>query len=148
MSTPKSILVAVDFEAASLAALRHTSELALCCGAKVHGVHALHLPAVQNVAAVPLAIQLEAEKAAQRRLMAATARVANLGQLVVRTGAPDDVILEAAAKLGADMIVVGHHNRRGVQRWLVGSVADSVARRSPCSVLVYAERASQSPSAK
>jgi nucleotide-binding universal stress UspA family protein len=37
---------------------------------------------------------------------------------------------------GADLIVVGSHGYRGLQRWLIGSVAEAVVRHAPCSVVV------------
>lgn len=45
-------------------------------------------------------------------------------------------ILDVAAEWGADWIVLGSHGRKGLQRFLIGSVAESVARHAQCSVLV------------
>ncbi len=45
-------------------------------------------------------------------------------------------ILRMASALPADMIVVGSHGRRGFDRFLLGSVANAVATRSPCSIVV------------
>ena len=52
----------------------------------------------------------------------------------VETGDIRGKILDAAAELGADLIVLGSHGRKGVQRFLLGSVAENVARHAPCSV--------------
>jgi nucleotide-binding universal stress UspA family protein len=49
---------------------------------------------------------------------------------------PRHAVIEAAAAWPADLIVVGSHGRRGVDRFLLGSVAESVVRHSPCSVEV------------
>lgn len=35
-----------------------------------------------------------------------------------------------------DLVITGSHGRRGITRWLLGSVAESTARHAPCSVLV------------
>jgi nucleotide-binding universal stress UspA family protein len=35
-----------------------------------------------------------------------------------------------------DLAAVGSHGRRGIRRGLLGSVAESVVRHAPCSVLV------------
>ncbi len=35
-----------------------------------------------------------------------------------------------------DLIVVGSHGYRGLQRWLIGSVAEATVRHAPCSVVV------------
>lgn len=49
----------------------------------------------------------------------------------VRTG-----ILDLAAEWPADLIVLGSHGQRGLRKFLLGSVAEFVARHAPCSVLV------------
>jgi nucleotide-binding universal stress UspA family protein len=45
-------------------------------------------------------------------------------------------ILDVASDLPADLIVVGSHGRKGLQKFLLGSVAESVARHARCSVLI------------
>ena len=45
-------------------------------------------------------------------------------------------ILNTAAEWHADLIVVGSHGRRGIEKFLLGSVAESVARHAKCSVEV------------
>lgn len=53
---------------------------------------------------------------------------------VVREGAASTEILSLARELGADLIVFGAHQRRGVVRLLLGSVAEKVVRVSPVAV--------------
>jgi nucleotide-binding universal stress UspA family protein len=50
-------------------------------------------------------------------------------------GNADDVILAAAAQVGADLIVVGSKGMQGARRYL-GSVPNSVAHGADCAVLV------------
>jgi nucleotide-binding universal stress UspA family protein len=54
----------------------------------------------------------------------------------VETGDVRGKILDAAAESRADLIVLGSHGRKGVQRFLLGSVAENVARHAPCSVQI------------
>ena len=54
----------------------------------------------------------------------------------VVTGTPADEIVKAAKAWSADLIVIGTHGRGGVQRALLGSVADGVMRNAPCPVLI------------
>jgi nucleotide-binding universal stress UspA family protein len=54
----------------------------------------------------------------------------------VLSGNPKEVILEEAKKWNADLIVVGSHGRRGVKRFLLGSVSEAVAMNAHCSVVV------------
>ena len=55
-------------------------------------------------------------------------------------GVPFDAIVQAAKQEGADMIVMGTHGRRGLERLLLGSVANKVVRLAPCAVLTVRER--------
>jgi nucleotide-binding universal stress UspA family protein len=48
-------------------------------------------------------------------------------------------ILDLASEWHADLIVLGSHGRKGLQRFMLGSVAESVARNAYCSVLIVRE---------
>lgn len=50
-------------------------------------------------------------------------------------GVPFEEIVRAAAEESADLIVMGTHGRRGLNRLLLGSVADRVIRLAACPVL-------------
>jgi nucleotide-binding universal stress UspA family protein len=60
---------------------------------------------------------------------------AQVSQLVV-DGHPDEALTTVGEKLDADLVVVGSHGRSGLQRWLLGSVAEHVVRFADRSVLV------------
>ena len=51
-------------------------------------------------------------------------------------GEPRAHILDSAEAWGADLIVVASHGRRGLDRFLMGSVSEAVATYAPCSVEV------------
>lgn len=51
-------------------------------------------------------------------------------------GAPAPTLVDHVTKVGADLLVLGSHDRRGVGRLLLGSVAERAARHAPCSVLI------------
>jgi nucleotide-binding universal stress UspA family protein len=51
-------------------------------------------------------------------------------------GDPATEIVRYAADAGIDLIVMGTHGRTGLERLLMGSVAERVMREAPCSVLV------------
>lgn len=51
-------------------------------------------------------------------------------------GAPADGIVQLAASLDADLVIVGTRDKRGPERWLLGSVAQRVMQRAACPVLV------------
>ena len=90
---------------------------------------------------------LERRNSSFERSRALVARVA--GQLqaagfTTSTATPDadarHAIVEAATEWPADLIVMGSHGRRGFDRFVLGSVAESVMRHAPCSVQIVRER--------
>lgn len=60
--------------------------------------------------------------------------------IAVVEGKPATAVLEAAQTHHASVIVLGSHGRRGLRRFFLGSVAESVVRRSPIPVLVVRNR--------
>ena len=50
-------------------------------------------------------------------------------------GDPATMILNVAQETGAGLIVMGTHGRTGLERLLMGSVAEQVMRKAPCPVL-------------
>ncbi|MFB6122819.1 MAG: universal stress protein [Haloferacaceae archaeon] len=80
-----------------------------------------------------------AREEAERVLDEATDRAAERGR-DVRTervvGAPARAIVDYAEEHDVDQVVVGSHGRTGVTRVLLGSVAETVVRRSPVPVTV------------
>ena len=51
-------------------------------------------------------------------------------------GNPKVVIIDSAAEWHADLIVVGSHGRKGLDRFFMGSVSEAVARHAHCSVQI------------
>ena len=56
-------------------------------------------------------------------------------------GSPTERILGLAEELTADLIVLGSYGRKGIQRLMVGSVAENVIRHAHCPVLVVRPKA-------
>lgn len=54
----------------------------------------------------------------------------------VATGDTKSIILEDAAEWHADLIVLGSHGRKGLERFFLGSVSEAVARYAHCSVQI------------
>ncbi len=53
----------------------------------------------------------------------------------VELGSPAEKILELAKKEKIDLIIMGAHGRKGLERAIFGSVADKVVQNAPCPVL-------------
>jgi nucleotide-binding universal stress UspA family protein len=54
----------------------------------------------------------------------------------VTIGTPAHGIAQMASDIAADLVVIGTHNRRGIERLLLGSVAEGTVRHARCPVLV------------
>ncbi len=55
-------------------------------------------------------------------------------ETAIEVGDIRERVIDFAAEWRADLIVVGSHGQRGIQRFLLGSVAEFVARHAKCSV--------------
>jgi nucleotide-binding universal stress UspA family protein len=61
----------------------------------------------------------------------------------VRVGDARQQIVDCAREWAADLIVLGSHGYRGVDRLLLGSVSEHVVRNAPCSVEVVRRQAAR-----
>jgi len=124
------ILLAVDSSPASSFAIQEVARRPWPAGTTVHV-----LSVVERWDAPALVEGLN--RSASELLRRAFARLQSSGICVATellSGDPKEVILERAAGLNADLVVVGSRSATGLTRFLVGSVALAVARFAPCSV--------------
>ncbi len=143
------ILVPTDFSETANAALDMAMELAERLGAEllllhVNSIPDLGIPIGIEVSTLPslssfqtmLRERMTAVQGAMEELRKKYAqRKARITE-VVRDGVPAQEIGNAAKELGADLIVMGRHGRRGFAHLLLGSTTDEVLRTSTCPVLV------------
>ena len=67
---------------------------------------------------------------------ASAARAAGITvRTIVRTGLAQEEIVNLATDERAELIIIGTHGRTGLNRLLLGSIADRVIRFAPCPVL-------------
>ena len=139
---PKNILVPTDMSEGAEEALDFACELAQTFGATVHLLNVIGIPTLGvpelGVALTSTMIdsmvhdnQTALDEIATRKRGSG----APIGQVLLRTGDARDMICQAAKEVGADLIVMSTHGRRGVTRALLGSVTESVVRMAPCPVL-------------
>ena len=64
--------------------------------------------------------------------------------VAVRVGDPGTQVCELAEKTGCQLIIVPSHGYHGVQRVLLGSVAERIIRHCHCSVLVLRRKGGES----
>ncbi len=138
---PKHILVPTDLSEGAEHALDYACELAQRLDATVHllnviGIPALGVPELGVALTSTVIDQLVSEnQKALDDVADARRATTKIGQVVLRTGDARELINETAKDLGADLIVMGTHGRRGISRALLGSVAETVVRSAPCAVL-------------
>jgi nucleotide-binding universal stress UspA family protein len=96
---------------------------------------------------MPADWQQEALKAEEAGATEYLTRVANSAELkgvsvatVVRTGAAAWEMLAAAQEQAADVIVMCSHGHTGFKRWVLGSVAQHIARHAQTPVLILREQ--------
>lgn len=147
------VLVASDLSDPSLPALSAAADEAERTGAQVTALHCLEPLAVAagpeyGVAyapVVPPEVLAETRANARERLAQAVQQRSLRAEQQVVEGPPAATIVATAEELGADLIVIGTRGRTGVRRVLLGSVAESVVRHAPCSVLVVRMTEAASP---
>ena len=61
----------------------------------------------------------------------------------VSEGEPPEVIAETAREKGVDLIAMGTHGRRGIKRFIMGSVTSGVIGHASCDVLVVKKPCTQ-----
>ena len=135
------IVCPTDFSERSAPAEREAVRLAKALGAELVLAHVgtdatlwregLYTPAVRAV------VEGQRKWAADALAARAAALAAEgvTARAVVKVGLAWKEIVRVAAEEHADMIVMGTQGRTGLERLLLGSVAERVIRRAPCPVL-------------
>lgn len=139
----KRILIATDGSKHSETAAEHSVTIAKKCGSNLVAVAAV--PGRSGVlAAITKLDMLRRESDKEFRSAMINIRdiaekegvaVENLEQLI-KGDSPYETIIAAAKDKNIDLIVVGSHGKTGLDRVLLGSVAERVIMLSPCAVLV------------
>lgn len=85
------------------------------------------------------AVSQEQRKEAEGLVARASQKLREAGLQVttaLEEGNPKVVIIDSAAQWPADLIMIGSHGRKGLDRFFMGSVSEAVARHAHCSVQV------------
>lgn len=137
----RRLLVPVDFSDSSLRALRYAAGLAMKFRASLTVLHVV--PADYGWLGIGQEALREYDEILQsqaadrlRALAGSHIPQGASADLEVRLGRPAEEIVAAAAELKSDLILLSTHGHTGLDRYLIGSVADRVARLAPCPVLL------------
>lgn len=138
----RTIVAATDFNLLATAAVRLAAAIARAAGAELVVVYAdtFDPPAEFTASQVDRMLRSieRARQEAKEELANYVSRNLSPGlrvRTVVVEGTPADAIVGVARREGAGLVVMGTHGRGGLQRLMVGSVAERVIRESPVPVL-------------
>jgi nucleotide-binding universal stress UspA family protein len=139
----ESILCPVDFSEGSAKAYDYAYSLALRYGAKLYVEHVIDLLpnsyAYDNFPeAAASNLYWNLSQGAEERLTRMVKRHSPNGlqaEMIIHKGFVPESILSLAHKERADLIVMGTHGRRGLDRLVMGSVTEHILRKAPCPVL-------------
>lgn len=137
-----SVLCPVDFSEHSRRAMENALSIARAAGARLTVLTVLESPAGRLHFPVEAFVRLKGRQAWEKRqreeFETFLARFEAGGvrlRKMVRKGKAADEILAAAGETRPDLIVMGCEGRTGIERLILGSVAEKVIRDLPCSVL-------------
>ncbi len=136
----KRVLIAVDTSEIGVHATLVGLDLASALGAEIAFIHAIG-PAISDgawyaVASSELTRSPDDEISQVLASLQGRAPIPAQSQRFVPVGDPTASITGAARDWPADLVVIGSHGRGGLDRAVLGSVAESVARHAPCPVLI------------
>ncbi len=137
----KRILIAVDESAIAARAAEIGIGLSNCLKGEVAFMHVIDTSHIRVSPKIEASIEKSitlAEQEGRKLLSAFRERAATTPPAFefLEIGKPAAKIVEAANSWPADLIVIASHGREGVERLLLGSVAESVVRNASCPVLV------------
>jgi len=151
MSAITRILCPVDFSECSRHALEQAVALGRECRTPVIALHAFAVAPVTDRIIVGAPLVLEPARASSEMRDALRTELARfvdsvdaggaVVQLDISEGDPIDAIIRDGLATNTDLIVMGTHGRSGMDRLMLGSVAESVLRKAPCPVLTVPPRA-------
>lgn len=135
------ILVPTDGSDPAAAATDHALTVADRFDATVHALYVVDVDGIAHEApglgldALRDALRTEGKAATDAVVERAEDRGVDVRESVV-DGVAEDAIVDYADAEGIDLIVMGTHGRRGLDRYLVGSVTERVVRRTEVPTLV------------
>jgi len=136
---PFKVVVAFDDTPPSWSALRVASTITRAFGGALTILHAVHPreSSFDSAATMKRALDTARKDATDllaRALQTLDYDVSSTSEVLSRD--PVDAIVRHSAELGADLLVVGSHQRGALDRLLAGSVSEAIVRRATSPVLV------------
>ena len=133
------ILVATDGSEKNKPAVAEAVRIGRECGSEVHAVFVIETSALESAASGGVGGDVWTIMQSEAAAALAHVKAAGAGvdiETAVLEGKPAPAILQYAKEQKIDLIVLGTQGKKGLERFLLGSVAESVIRSAPCRVLV------------
>ncbi len=146
MLAPQTILVPIDLSSRSLVGLDYAAMLAAATGASLLLFCNVNVPERAVLEGYAAAEHLSVDEAgiAQLRHYADTrATGIEARAFVSYDDSPAHGILQAATMNEVDAIVIASHGRTGMTRWLLGSIAEKIARTAEVPVIIVPARVAE-----
>ena len=137
----KTIIVATDLDGRADAAMEYARKLATAYGARIvlaHGLDPVDYASVVEVPGKVLSCMTEQARAALDQMAADLIREGIHSHSEIRQGEVAEMLVDVAQQYEAGLIVIGTEGRQGAGPVLVGAIAESLVRLSPCPVLAVA----------
>ncbi|GAB4438265.1 MAG: universal stress protein [bacterium] len=138
----KKILCPTDFSDYSYEALEYAKDLAKTYNAKLYVLHVIFEPAEYTGFYVPHIsfdkIKSEIEVGAKKymdEMRETKLKGVESVETIIIFGLPDEEIVKFATDKDIDLIVIGSAGKRGIEKFVFGSTAEKVVKKSPCPVL-------------
>jgi nucleotide-binding universal stress UspA family protein len=140
MASFDTILVPTDGSEHALRAAEHGAALARVFGASVHLINVIDLRSVAgpfSAGGLEAETRTRLETEAEDDIEKIVDRIDVPGEVrwSVKSGTPVNEIFAYCDEHDVDLITMGTHGRTGVQRYVMGSVTESVVRRASVPVL-------------
>ena len=139
MHDSKTILVPIDFEAASIEAIAQARDLGQKLGLEVVLLHVYRAP-LNTYAGIAPVLNIDLDDRIHAAAADALERfAAENGHLrsILRCGDPANETLDVIERTRPEMVVMATHTRTSLTHFFVGSVAEHIARKSRAPVLTF-----------
>ena len=132
----RKVLCPIDFDDNSMEALDAAVQIARQDNATLFVLHVVPMVVAPGLPAYVEMLKTQEEAARGKLAEISRVRLGGLKhELMIRMGEVSREILQIEKRLGADLIVMATHGRKGLSRFLLGSVAEVVLREATCPVL-------------
>jgi nucleotide-binding universal stress UspA family protein len=144
-ATVDRLLVPTDGDDAAAAAFDHAETLAASTGATLYLVHVINtrVAATGNLGLVLSQLEESGEAIVEETVTNAERLDPDRIESALVRGSPDRSIVRYAADYDVDCIVMGTHGRSGIERYVLGSVAERVVRIADVPVVVLGASAAE-----